>query len=125
MSEDLNQEAREQRTERREMRQAIGEKTPIQLGLFLALILIFISLIGASWTGVWWASKLSEKVDTVLRNQAAQTEAITIVQADVADLKAWRKVIDTAGSPQVTTLSKDLQEVKRELEIHMAQEKAK
>ena len=126
MSERINDEERteqrEQRQERHEMRAVISEKTPVQMGVMISVYILTSSLIIAS---VWWAATITEKINTVLANQSIQIATITSVQSDVADLKAWRKVIDTSGSPQVAALAKSIQEVKSELEIHMAQEKTK
>lgn len=119
-------EQREQRQERHEMRSAISDKTPVQLGLLVALLMILMTVLGFSGSGIWWASKLSEKVDTVLRNQAVETEAMSLVQKDVAELQAWRKVVDVAGTPSASArldaLNKELIEVKEMIKMHMAKE---
>ena len=104
------------------MRQSISEKTPIQMGLVAAAYFFSFSLVVAS---IWWAATLTNMVSTVLSNQEKQSVIMVAMQSDISDLKAWRKVIDTSGSPQATALAKDLQDVKRELEIHIAQEKVK
>ena len=117
----IDREQHEQRQERSEMRQVIGEKTPVQLGLLMAVGIALITTLGFCGSAIWWASKMTEKIDTVLRNQAAQSEAMILVQTDVAELKAWRKVIDTSGSPAATVLLKEVGELKRELEVHIAE----
>ena len=117
-----HQEAQEQRQERHEMRGIISEKTPIQVGLVAAAYFFSFSLVVAS---IWWAATLTNMVSTVLKNQDTQSAVMLTMQSDISELKAWRKVIDASGSPQAVTLAKSIQEVKSELEIHMAQEKAK
>jgi hypothetical protein len=117
----IDQEQHEQRQEQSEMRQAIGEKTPVQLGLFVTMLVIFMTTLGFCGSAIWWASKMTEKIDTVLRNQAIQSEAMTLVQTDVAELKAWRKVIDTSGSPSAAALLSKVNDIKRDLDVHMAQ----
>ena len=110
-------EQREQRQERHEMRAVISEKTPVQMGVMISVYILTSSLIIAS---VWWAATITEKINTVLANQSIQIATITSVQSDVADLKAWRKVIDTSGSPAAATLLKEVADLKRELEVHVA-----
>ena len=119
-------EQHEQRQERHEMREVIGDRTPIQLGLIVTLAAILITALGFCGSGIWWASKLSEKVDTVLRNQVAQTEAMGSVQKDVVELQAWRKVIDVAGTPSASSrldaLSAKLNIVEEMIKMHIAKE---
>ena len=123
---ELRTESREQRQERHEMRAVISDKTPIQLGLLVAALMILMTALGFCGSGIWWASKLSEKVDTVLRNQSVEVEAISLVQADVSELKAWRKVVDVAGTPSVRAtldaLGLKLTSVEEMIKIHIAKE---
>ena len=118
MNHQIDQEQHEQRQERSDMRRAIGEKTPVQLGVTAAFYVFSFSLIVAS---VWWAATLTEKINTVLKNQDAQNIVMSTMQTDISDLKAWRKVIDTSGSPQASSLTKEINDLKRELEIHIAE----
>ena len=119
-------EQREQRQERHEMREVIGDRTPIQLGLIVTLAAILITALGFCGSGIWWASKLSEKVDTVLRNQVVQTEAMGFIQKDVVELQAWRKVVDVAGTPaasaRLDALSAKLNIVEEMIKMHIAKE---
>ena len=119
-------ERREQREERHEIRADISGKTPIQLGLLVALLMLVTTALGFCGSGIWWASKLSEKVDTVLRNQVVQTEAMGFLQKDVAELQAWRKVVDVAGTPSASArldaLGAKLNGVEEMLKIHIAKE---
>jgi hypothetical protein len=114
----VNEEQHEQRQERSEIRRIIGEKTPVQLGVTAAFYVFSFGLVVAS---VWWAATLTEKINTVLKNQDAQNITMSAMQADISDLKAWRKVIDTSGSPQAASLSKEINDLKRELEVHIAE----
>ena len=123
---ELRDEQREQRQERHEIRADISGKTPIQLGLIVTLAAILITALGFCGSGVWWASKLSEKVDAILRNQVVQTEAMGFIQKDVAELQAWRKVVDVAGTPsariRLDALGTKLNTVEEMIKLHMAKE---
>jgi hypothetical protein len=126
---ELRTERREQRQERHEIREGISDKTPIQLGLIVTLAVILTTVLGFCGSGIWWASKLSEKVDTVLRNQISQTEAMISTQRDVAELQAWRKVIDVAGTPSASlrldALGTKLNAVEEMIKLHIAKEEGK
>ena len=123
---ELRDEQREQRQERHEIRADISGQTPIQLGLIVTLAAILITALGFCGSGVWWASKLSEKVDAILRNQVVQTEAMGFIQKDVAELQAWRKVVDVAGTPaariRLDALGTKLNTVEEMIKLHMAKE---
>jgi|GEM_PF-5523338 cell division protein FtsL len=126
---ELRTERREQRQERHEIRADISGKTTIQLGLIVTLAVILTTVLGFCGSGIWWASKLSEKVDTVLRNQISQTDAMNSTQRDVAELQAWRKVIDVAGTPSASlrldALGTKLNAVDEMLKLHIAKEEGK
>jgi hypothetical protein len=96
----------------------ISEKTPVRIGLLLTVALL---LTGGFGTSIWWAATISTKLDAIIISQSVQTAAVASVQTDVSDLKAWRKLIDTSGSPQVTTLASQINELKRAMEVHIAQ----
>jgi hypothetical protein len=126
---ELRDERREERKEqRRELRQMrdngiIGEKTPIRIGLLLTIALL---LTGGFGTSIWWAATISTKLDAIIISQGVQTTAIATTQTDVADLKAWRKVIDVAGTPAASSrldaLSAKLNTVEEMIKMHIAKE---
>lgn len=126
---ELRDERREERKEqRRELRQMrdngiIGEKTPIRIGLLLTIALL---LTGGFGTSIWWAATISTKLDAIIISQGVQTAAIATTQTDVADLKAWRKVVDVAGTPsasaRLNALGEKLNTVEEMIKMHIAKE---
>ena len=122
---ELRDERHEQRQELREMRDngILGESTPIRLGLLLTIALLLVGGFGGS---IWWAATISTKLDAIIISQGVQTVAIASVQADVADLKAWRKVVDVAGTPSTSarldSLAVKLNAVDEMLKLHIATE---
>jgi hypothetical protein len=126
---ELRDERREERhAQRKELREirdggVIGEKTSVRIGLLLTIALL---LTGGFGTSVWWAATISTKLDAIIISQGIQTVTIGEVQADVADLKAWRKVIDVAGTPSASVrldaLSAHLNTVEEMIKLHIAKE---
>jgi len=122
---ELRDERRAQRQELREMRNSgiIGEKTPIRIGLLMAIATL---LVGGFGTSIWWAATISTKLDAIIISQGAQTAAISTLQSDVSDLKAWRKVVDVAGTPSASArldaLGAKLISVEEMIKMHIASE---
>ena len=118
-------ERHEQRRELREMRESVilGENTPIRIGLLLTIALL---LVGGFGTSIWWAATISTKLDAIIISQGVQTAAIAAAQADVADLKAWRKVVDVAGTPaasaRLDSLTAKINSIDEMLKLHIAKE---
>jgi flagellar motor component MotA len=108
-----------QEQELREMRDSsINEHTTVQIGLMLGIGILVTGFIISS---VWWAAVISTKLDTIITCQTAQAATLNSVQSDVSDLKAWRKVIDNSGSPQVSAMMSKINELQKELEVHIAE----
>ena len=118
-------ERHQQRRELREMRDngIIGEGTPIRMGLLLSIALL---LVGGFGTSIWWAASISTKLDAIIISQSVQTAAISIAQTDISDLKAWRKVVDVAGtqsaSARLDALGAKLNNVEELIKLHIATE---
>ena len=118
-------ERHERRRELREMRESgiLGENTPIRIGLLLTIALL---LVGGFGTSIWWAATISTKLDAIIISQGVESATIAAAQADVADLKAWRKVIDVAGTPATSSrldgLTAKVNSIDEMLKLHIAKE---
>jgi len=75
----------EHRNEDQETKTVIGENTPIKIGLIIAFLGIFGS-------GVWWASSITSKLDSILASQNIQTTTITELKA--ADMSFSKELSD-------------------------------
>ena len=121
--EEQRQERRDIRNDERDARTPISESTPIRLGLMLGLAALVVGLIVSS---TWWAATISTKLDSIISAQSAQSLLMSAAQADISDLKAWRKVIDAAGSTptvvKIDALSVKVEKLAQELAIHEAQD---
>ncbi len=101
----------------------LGENTPIRIGLLLTIALL---LVGGFGTSIWWAATISTKLDAIIISQGVESATIAAAQADVADLKAWRKVVDVAGSPaesaRLDGLTAKVNSIDEMLKLHIAKE---
>lgn len=95
----------------------ISEKTPVKLGF---IVLICSVLLGAILSGVWWAATVTVKLDNILIQNAAAAQLQSKLADDVADLKAWKKLVESNGSPAAQQTAKDLELIKKDLELHKA-----
>lgn len=84
----------------------ISEDTPIKLRFVVLIVGAVISLLGAAFSAVWWASAVSTKLNTIVTQQAAmviQESAIansqTLMAQRISDLEAWKKMVDSQGDP--------------------------
>lgn len=91
----------------------LSEKTPVQVGFVIGLLLVFASVI-------WWASQVSSKLDMIISAQSAMKVTTDTLSTRVADMEAWRKLIDTVGSPQVQKIEAGISELKRVVDLHVA-----
>jgi hypothetical protein len=125
LSAENREERHEQRRELREMRNnnVIGAGTPIRMGLLLSIALL---LVGGFGSSIWWAATISTKLDAIIISQGVQTSAISVAQTDISDLKAWRKVVDVAGTPSASmrldALGAKLTTVEEMIKLHIATE---
>lgn len=99
----------------------ISDSTPIRLGFIVALLGVCIGGFGA---GIWWAATLSAKTDTIITQLTTLSRAADGHASAIADLQAWRKLVDTVGTPAMMTktaeLSKEIEELQRQFELHKA-----
>lgn len=104
-----------------EVRQAeeavLGTNSGVKIGLVISLLGLCAGGLGA-W--VWWAATISAKLDNIILTQTAQATVQTKMGADVEELKAWRKLVDTVGSGPVQSIKDEVKVIKNELELHKA-----
>ena len=98
---------------------ALGESTPVKLGFIIGLLGLCAGGFGF-W--IWWAATISAKIDTMIAQQAAFARATDTHQIAIVDLQAWRKLIDTVGTPSMmiktAEIQKQLDELQRAFELH-------
>ncbi len=109
---------------REEEPKAISERTPVRIGLLIGIATISIGAVGLLFSGVWfaasWTSKVDTKLDEIRNQQSIIIESNRKIAEDVADLKAWRKLIEAGGSAQAQAAQKLADELKKDLEMHKA-----
>jgi hypothetical protein len=95
---------------------AIGQKTPIQLGFVIAIVITCLSCVGGACTLAWWASTLTADMAWV------KTSLATIVTRfnDLDGLKSRVQMIETYGSPKLGELDKRVEKIEKDLELHKA-----
>ncbi len=69
----------------------IGEGTPVKIGLIVLFLSVFM---GAFASGIWWASSINSKLDTLIASQSGAISNIEQLQSkdssidkEIADLK--------------------------------------
>jgi len=102
----------------------ISEKTPIRLGLIVALVGSILILFTSAAGGIWWASGVSTKLDMVLRQNDNSMRSVEAVSTRVTAVELWQRGIDSTGSPAVVkrldTLTAEFQQLKEDLKLHIA-----
>lgn len=111
---------------------AIGEQTPIRLGLILAVLgVVSAGIIGSA---VWVATQLTELKGSVSAMQSTLNTlavASSVIRDDVAnhktdDSKAWAEIrgrvllLEQSGSQATRDLSKELNELRNDFRVHEA-----
>lgn len=100
---------------------AISDSTPVRLGLIICLLGICAAGFGG-W--IWWAATISAKMDVLLTQQGAMVQTSNGHSKDIEELKSWRKMIDSVGTPAMMAktddLEKKVQELSRQFELHKA-----
>lgn len=89
---------------------AIGQSTPIQISMVVALLAIF-----ASW--IWWAATINSKLDVLVNRQTTIESTLTTIRNDVESLKAWKVEIQSVGSPKVQKLEDDVRNLTHRFDL--------
>lgn len=97
----------------------LGTESGVKIGLVLTLLGI---CAGGFAVWIWWAATISTKIDTMILQQTAMATVQTKLGADVDELKAWRKLVDTVGSGPVGGVRDDLRQLQKEFELHKARD---
>lgn len=106
--------------------EAISEKTPVRLGLLIMVVTTALGLIFGGASGIWWWASWSSKVDTKLNSietlvtTMGLTDSTRDKQLDDVDRRVMR--LETVGSPAVQQIQKDITELLRKFDMHMAKE---
>lgn len=96
---------------------ALGTDSPVKVGFILALLSL---CAGGFSVWIWWAATISTKLDTVITQQAAMNALTSKMASDVEELKSWRRLIDASGSKQAQDITKEIEFLRRDLELHKA-----
>lgn len=106
--------------------EAISEKTPIRLGLFIILITTALGLVAGSATGIWWWASWSSRIETKLTSIEAILGTIntdhtrSLEKIEGLDRRVTR--LETIGSPPLVQIQKDVTELLRQFDLHRAKE---
>jgi hypothetical protein len=102
----------------------------IPLMVAVTLIISTLSIVGGvSFTAIWWASDISSKMSTVLKNgDSAALRSVTDGNRITA-LELWQRAIDSSGSPTVRTkieeVAKEINSLRRDIDIMKSDEHRK
>ena len=78
----------------------LGDTTPVKLGFIVGLL----ALCAAGFGGwIWWAATISSKMDTLLMQEAVIIKTTDDYGKRISDVEAWRKLVDTVGTPAMVT----------------------
>ncbi len=106
---------------------SIDEKTKVPLGLTIGIVSTIVAALIGAGSFVWWAgrwtSKMEEKMDNITTLLQSYNAMAKTHDAALEELKTRMSKIETIGSPQVMLIQKDIAEVRRMIELHMASDK--
>lgn len=108
------------------------ERTPMSLGLIIGGICLALALVGgcltfglAVWQGGRWIGEFQTKLDTIMLD-------IKIVKDSNSELRLkWDNhetrllKIETAGSPQLQEVIRQIAQLQRSMDLHVAKEPSK
>lgn len=97
----------------------INENTGIKLGIILTCVAIAGGILITIAGGIWWASGLTSDVRNVQALLLNLTTTSTKNGSDIEELKRRMTTIEAAGSPKTITLEKDVQDIRRMMEVHI------
>jgi hypothetical protein len=92
--------------DRRPLPVVISEDTPIRLRIVIGIIAGIFFFLAGIVGGVWWAATTTSQLSSIEKQNAAILAAQSLLRADaksqgddIADLKAWRKMVEQQGDP--------------------------
>lgn len=108
---------------------ALSEKSPLTLGLIIGIIMFVITFLGAAGAfgiALWQSGRWVGEINTALQGI---TMDIKIVKNDQTELKLkWENhesritKIETAGSPNLQELSRQVGMLQRSIDLHLAKD---
>ena len=125
---------------RRPIPVVISEDTPVKMRFVFLIIGGIVSVLLAAFSAVWWAATVSEKLSTIVTQQAAivaqaasfrdsYTQSTAAINARLSDLESWRKMIDQQGDPAGKVRDDNLQsqiiQLRHDFDVVQAQSKGK
>ena len=103
-----------------ELLEVVSERTPIRLGIVIALIAAGATLLIGTITGVWWWGRWSSSMETKVDNIQSLLQTVVANNqtqgAQIEEIKARLKVIETVGSPKAVVLEQRIAELQRQMD---------
>ena len=100
--------------------QAIGPETPIRTGLIMIICGGIFSALLVAASCVWWASKTTTQLETIITTQAVQAGRTDKLAVDVETLKADMAVLQKSGSVTAQQAIADIIKLRQDFELHKA-----
>lgn len=94
-------------------RVALGETTPVKLGLVVIIL-------GLVFSVVWWAATMNAKLDILVSKIGVIETSNTDMKKQVDELKLWRAEIDRSGTRALESLRNEVSELRLEFRLHAA-----
>lgn len=98
----------------------ISEKTPVQVGLLLAIVGLFL---GGLWASAWWGGVTQTKLENVQKSLDAITTKFPMFDASLANISGRVQILEVTGSPALRTrldaIEKEVLEIRRRMEQHI------
>jgi NAD-dependent oxidoreductase involved in siderophore biosynthesis len=96
---------------------------PVQVAFGIVITLMV--LIGsATIASVWWASRVSAQLETLVHGQTEQIAATLAHGIRITALELWKTQMDSVGSPQMVKrtdeLTKEVISIREEFNLHKA-----
>jgi hypothetical protein len=103
----------------REEKTMIGANTRVRLGVIGAVVAVVVPV---AVTCIWWASAITAKVDSIATTLTVMVGKHDSNRSEIEDLKFRVSAIEKGGTPRLQVTEKELMEVRRMIEIHLAKE---
>jgi hypothetical protein len=99
---------------------SISERTPVQVGLFLAVIGIFL---GGLWASAWWGGVTQTKLESVQKSLDSITSKFPMFDASIVAIASRVQILEVTGSPalraKLDIIEKEFHDLRRRVEQHI------
>ena len=99
---------------------SISEKTPVQVGLMLAVLGLFL---GGLWASAWWGGVTHTKLENVQKSLDAIVIKFPAFDANLAAVSGRVQILEMTGSPalriKLEQMDKEMTEIRRRVEQHI------